>query len=274
MDLGPRTLDSQAARCDGMTYETILYDVSDGVATLTINRPEQFNGMTVRMLNETYQCLTAASADPGVRILVMTGAGRAFCPGADLKGTAAGANDGAVNEKASYHVGRLLHEMPALTIAAVNGACAGAGFGWACGADIRVAARSANFSTAFLKVAVAGDMGIPWSLPRLIGAARARELSFLCEKFTADEAREAGFVARVWDDAVFRDEVANMVAFLSTQAPAALRTMKAHYLVAERVPYKEYLELETERHFQLTSSPDFREAALAFVEKRAPVFRA
>jgi 2-(1,2-epoxy-1,2-dihydrophenyl)acetyl-CoA isomerase len=254
------------------TYETILYDVQDGVATLTINRPEQFNGMTVRMLNETYQCLTAASADPGLRILVMTGAGRAFCPGADLKGTAAGANDGAVNEKASYHVGRLLHEMPALTIAAINGACAGAGFGWACGADIRVAARSANFSTAFLKVAVAGDMGIPWSLPRLVGAARARELSFLCEKFSADEARAAGFVARVWDDEIFRDETAKMVAFLAAQAPAALRTMKAHYLVAERVPYKEYLELETERHFQLTSSPDFREAALAFVEKREPRF--
>jgi enoyl-CoA hydratase/carnithine racemase len=143
------------------SYETILYDVQDGVATLTINRPDQFNGMTVRMVNETYRCLTAAAADPGIRILVMTGAGRAFCPGADLKGTASGASDGATNEKASYHVARLLHEMPALTIAAINGACAGAGFGWACGADIRVAARSAKFSTAFLKVAVAGDMGIP-----------------------------------------------------------------------------------------------------------------
>ncbi len=254
------------------SYHTMLYDVQDGVATLTINRPENFNGMTVRMVNETYACLSAAAEDPGVRILVMTGAGRAFCPGADLKGTAAGANDGAINDKAAYHVARVLHEMPALTIAAVNGACAGAGFGWACGADVRVAARSANFATAFLKVAVAGDMGIPWSLPRLIGAARARELSFLCERFSADEAREAGFVARLWDDEVFREEVARMVGFLAAQSPAALRTMKAHYLAAERVPFKEYLELETERHFQLTSSPDFREAALAFVEKRDPRF--
>lgn len=256
-----------------MTYETILYDVVDGVATLTINRPDNFNGMTVRMVKETYRCLTAASQDPGVRILVMTGAGRAFCPGADLKGTAAGSRDEEPNLKESYHVARLLHEMPAVTVAAINGACAGAGFGWACGADIRVAARSANFATAFLKVAVAGDMGIPWSLPRLIGASRARELSFLCEKFSAEEALAAGFVARVWDDEVFRDEAAGMVAFLAAQAPAALRTMKAHYLNAERMPFKDYLELETEHHFQLTSSPDFREAALAFVEKRQPHFQ-
>jgi 2-(1,2-epoxy-1,2-dihydrophenyl)acetyl-CoA isomerase len=251
-------------------YETIKYEVSAGVGTLTINRPEQFNGMTVQMLREAFECLTEASADPDLRILVLTGAGRAFCPGADLKGGSGGEER---DNPARYHVPRLLHEMPALTIAAVNGACAGAGFGWACGADIRVAARSANFSTAFLKVAVAGDMGLPWSLPRLVGGAKARELSFICEKFGADEAQRIGLVARVWDDDVFRDEVANMIADLKKRSPLALRTMKSQYVAAERMEFKEYLELETERHWKLVSSDDFREAARAFVEKRDPVFK-
>lgn len=251
-------------------FETITFATHDGVATLTINRPEHFNGMSVQMLNETYECLSEAAEDPSIRILVLTGAGRAFCPGADLK-AAAGGDDR--DNKASYHVPRLLHEMPAVTFAAINGACAGAGFGWACGADIRVAARSANFSTAFLKVAVAGDMGLPWSLPRLVGAARARELSFLCDKFTAEEAHRIGLVARVWDDDTFRAESASLVAFLAAQSPEALRTMKAHYVAAERMPFREYLELETERHGRLVGSDDFREAARAFVEKRPPVFK-
>lgn len=255
-------------------YENILYETDGGVATLTLNRPEHFNGMTVRMVNEAYECLERAAQDRDLRILVMTGAGRSFCPGADLKASASGSvGDGDRNNPRAYHVGRLLHEMPALTIAAVNGACAGAGFGWACGADLRVAARSANFSTAFLKVAVAGDMGLPWSLPRLVGAAKARELSFLCEKFSADEAFRIGLVARVWDDVDFRGEVATMVAFLAAQSPLALKTMKAHYLAAEGLGFKEYLTLETEDHMGLVSSDDFREAARAFVEKRTPVFR-
>jgi len=256
-------------------FETITYDTDEGVSTLTINRPDHFNGMSVRMLNETYECLLEAAADPAVRVLVLTGAGRSFCPGADLKASTAGGATSAEDRdnKASYHVPRLLHEMPAVTVAAINGACAGAGFGWACGADIRVAARSANFSTAFLKVAVAGDMGLPWSLPRLVGAAKARELSFLCEKFGAEDARAMGLVARVWDDDVFRAETANLVAFLAAQSPEGLRTMKAHYVAAERMGFKEYLELETERHGRLVGSEDFREAARAFVEKRPPAFR-
>ena len=255
-------------------YETILYETSGGVGTVTLNRPDQFNGMTVRMLNETYDCLEKAAQDAETRIIVMTGAGRAFCPGADLKASASGTvGGGDRHEPAAYHVGRILHEMRQLTIAAINGACAGAGFGWACGADIRVAARSANFSTAFLKVAVAGDMGLPWSLPRLVGAAKARELSFLCEKFSADEAHRVGLVARVWDDVDFRGEVATMVSFLAAQSPKALKTMKAHYLGAETMSFKDYLTLETEDHTSLVSSDDFREAARAFVEKRTPVFR-
>src|SRR6516162_10903938 len=189
-------------------YSTILCEVAGGIARLTLNRPERLNGMTNRMVIETGDALARVTADPNVRVLLLTGAGRGFCPGADLGHFSSGgaaSDDRLLPEHLA--VPRLLHEMPAVTIAAVNGACAGAGLGWACGCDLRVAARSANFSTAFLRVAVAGDMALPWTLPRLVGAAKARELSFLCEKFSAEEAARIGLVARVWDDASFRGEV-------------------------------------------------------------------
>ena len=258
-----------------MDLKTIRYELTSGIATVTLNRPEQLNGMTNRMLRETFEVLTEASRDPAVRVLVLTGAGKTFCPGADLKHYSSG--DGSVEDDARtqpehFQVSTLMHEMPAITIAAVNGACAGAGFGWACGADIRVAQRGANFSTAFLNVAVAGDMGLPWSLPRLVGAAKARELSFLCEKFNADEAQRIGLVARVWDEPEFREQVAALAARLAAKSPVALRTMKAHYVAAERMDMATYIALETERHGRIASSAETQEAFKAFVEKREPVF--
>jgi 2-(1,2-epoxy-1,2-dihydrophenyl)acetyl-CoA isomerase len=168
----------------------------------------------------------------------------------------------------------LLHQMPAITVAAINGACAGAGLGWACGCDLRVASHSAMFNTAFLNVAVAGDMGLPWSLPRLIGAARARELSFFSEKFGAEEALRIGLVARVWADEVFRAEVEKMVSRLVGAAPLALKTLKAHYLAAEGgAAFGDYVDLETTDHLRIARSADTAEAFRAFLEKRPAVFQ-
>lgn len=255
-------------------YETILYDVADGVATLTLNRPERLNGMTNRMVAETCDALSRAADDDGIRVLVLTGAGRGFCPGADLAHYTSA--DAAAEETSlapeDFRVPVLLREMGAVTIAAVNGACAGAGFGWACACDLRLAVRSANFSTAFLRVAVAGDMGLPWSLPRLVGAARARELSFLCEKFSAEEAERFGLVARVFDDSSFREETAAVVARLARSSPAALRGMKAHYLAAEQMGFAEFVEMETRAHIEISASADTAEAFRAFMEKREPRF--
>ena len=152
-------------------YATINLHIEGPLARLTLNRPEQRNGMTNRMVRETHEALTRVAADAEVRLLLLTGAGRSFCPGADLNRISSGerdAEDWCGPEH--FQVPALLHGMPQLTVAAVNGACAGAGFGWACGCDLRVAARSAMLNTAFLNVAVAGDMGLPWSLPRLVGA--------------------------------------------------------------------------------------------------------
>jgi 2-(1,2-epoxy-1,2-dihydrophenyl)acetyl-CoA isomerase len=254
-------------------YSTILCELSGGIARVTLNRPERLNGMTNRMVIETGDALARLASDPRVRVLVLTGAGRGFCPGADLGHFSSGdaaADDRLLPEHLS--VPRLLHEMPALTIAAVNGACAGAGLGWACGCDLRVAARSANFSTAFLRVAVAGDMALPWTLPRLVGAAKARELSFLCEKFSAEEAARIGLVARVWDDAVFRSEVDALAERLVRSSPTALRALKAHYLAAEKLGLGEFLALESEAHLRIASGPHAAEAFRAFVEKREPKF--
>ena len=181
-------------------YQTLTYEKSGAVATVTLNRPDRMNGMTSLMVREAHDALAAAADDASVSVLVLTGAGSSFCPGADLRAATAGERDVPADPH-HFQVPVLLHEMPAITVAAINGACAGAGFGWACGCDLRVAARSAMFNTAFLNVAVAGDMGLPWSLPRLVGAARARELSFFSEKFSAEEAQRIGLVARVWDDA-------------------------------------------------------------------------
>lgn len=256
-------------------YSAIRYEVSEGLATLTINRPDNFNGMTNRMLLEAYDALSAAASDPAIKVLVLTGEGKAFCPGADLNAaTSEGNRDtGRAGDPVEFRVPVLLHELPAVTVAAVNGACAGAGFGWACGCDIRVAARSAMFNTAFLNVAVAGDMGLPWSLPRLVGGAKARELSFFSEKFSADDAYRIGLVARVWDDDVFREEVDRLVERLLSSSPPALKGMKAHYVAAEHMSFGDYIDLETEHHRSIVVSEDTREAMRAFLEKRKPQFR-
>ncbi len=164
----------------GANFETIRYEKSGPVATLTMNRPERLNSIAGRMMHELSDTLAAVAEDPQVRVLVLTGAGRGFCAGADLQGIVEGdrgADDADTRPPTfDFRIPVLLHNMAAVTIAAINGACAGAGFGWACACDLRFAATSARFNTAFLDEGVAGDMGGPWLLPRIIGAARAREI--------------------------------------------------------------------------------------------------
>jgi 2-(1,2-epoxy-1,2-dihydrophenyl)acetyl-CoA isomerase len=253
-------------------YETITYTKDGPVATLTLNRPDRMNAMTNRMVLETGRALVQAAEDPELRVLVLTGAGRSFCPGADLQGVASGSINEERLRPEDFRVPVQLHNLPAVTVAAVNGACAGAGLGWALACDLRVAARSAKFNTAFLDVGVAGDMGGPWSLGHLVGRAKARELYFLPEKFDADEALRIGMVNRVADDDRFQDEVNLVVDRLRSAAPIALRTMKANFLDAERMDLAAFVGVETERHTRMFTTEDTREAFAAKVEKRAPRF--
>jgi len=253
-------------------FETIVYEKDGPVATLMMNRPERMNSMTNKMVIETGRALVAAAEDPELRVLVLTGSGRSFCPGADLQGVASGSINEERLRPEDFRVPVQLHNLPAVTIAAVNGACAGAGLGWALACDLRVAARSAKFNTAFLDVGVAGDMGGPWSLGHLVGRAKARELYFLPEKFDADEALRIGMVNRVADDDRFQDEVGLVVDRLRSAAPIALRTMKANFLDAERMDLAAFVGVETERHTRMFTTEDTREAFAAKVEKRAPRF--
>jgi 2-(1,2-epoxy-1,2-dihydrophenyl)acetyl-CoA isomerase len=250
---------------------TIKFDAVDGVGWLILNRPERMNGMTNRMLIEAYDCLSEVADRDDVRVVVLTGEGRGFCPGADLKHYAAGEADER-SEIRHFNVPLLLHTMPQVTIAGINGACAGAGLGWAAACDLRYAADTATFNTAFLNVASAGDMAGPWTLPRLLGAAKARELYFLPEKFSAVDAQAMGLVSTLFPFEDLRDELTKVARRLAAASPHALRTMKQNFLDAENMDMASYLELESRRHVEVMAHPDANEAFRAFVEKRPPNF--
>lgn len=255
-----------------MTHETLRWERTETVGTITLNRPEQRNGITGPMMRELYETVAAAARDDQLRVVVLTGAGSSFCVGADLKYYSSGGEVEA-SKPEYFDITVMLHEMPAITVAAVNGAAAGAGMGWALACDFRTATRSAVFNTAFLDVAVAGDMGLPWLLPRLVGGAKARELSFLPGKFSADEAFDIGLVTAVHDDESFASETQLLVDRLAASAPLALRGMKQNYLDGERLGFADYISIETARHTAITASADTTEAFRAFVEKRTPEFR-
>ena len=251
-------------------YETILWRREGPYGTLTLNRPEQRNGITPTMMDELYACLSAAAEDETLRVLVLTGAGHDFCPGADVKHYAA---ERRATDPETFKVAVLLHEMAAVTIAAIRGACAGAGLGWAAACDLRFASDTGKFNTAFLGVGLSGDMGGPWSLPKIVGAGKARELYLLPGKFDAAEALRIGLVNRVWADADFEAELRSILQRLEDSAPLALTTMKANFVAAEAMSLSEFIPFETQRHSALGDSEDSREAFRAFVEKRRPVFQ-
>ncbi len=253
-------------------YETIRYKKTGTVATMTLHRPEHKNGMTLQMLLDMNDVLAAVAKDADIRVLILTGTGSYFCPGADLQ---AQADPNRPDRKAhveDFRAPVLLHEMEAVTIAAINGACAGGGLAWAAACDLRFAATSARFNTAYLDVGVGGDHGGVWTLSRILGPAKARELFFLPDKFGAEEAHRIGLVSRVFPDAKFDAEVAAIGERLAATSPLALRAMKANFLSAEQLDYPAYVKLETERILPLFDTHDTREAFLAKLEKRKPRF--
>lgn len=251
-------------------YETIVYDQAGHVGVITLNRPEARNGITPKMMDELFEAVQDAGADKALRVLVLRGAGRDFCPGADIKAYAAGAGP---TRPETFNVSVILHECQLVTVAAIRGACAGAGLGWAAACDLRICDDSARFNTAFLDVGLSGDMGGAWFLPRIVGAAKARELYFLPGKFDANEAARIGLVNRVVPSAVFEDELKALADRLAGSPPMALKAMKANFVEAERMGLAEFIAAETSRHAACGRSEDSREAFRAFVEKRPAVFQ-
>lgn len=268
--------------------DEVLYAVAGGVATLTLNRPDRLNAQTQELFELALRLLDRAATDPAVRVVVLTGAGRAFCAGGDLSRmdadtgtTAPGGAAGSTPLPRTARVralreltrtSQLLYEMPKITIAAINGACAGGGLSWALACDLRYAAASARFSTAFVNAGLSGDFGLTWLLPRVVGPARARELCFFGEVFGAEQARTDGLVNAVFDDAELMGEVVRLAALLTGRSPGALAGLKANLNEGANVEFGPHLERESSRLIDVLGSPDNIEAARAFLEKRKPSF--
>jgi 2-(1,2-epoxy-1,2-dihydrophenyl)acetyl-CoA isomerase len=253
------------------SYETIVFEKSGPTATISLNRPQARNGIVPQLMDDLWEAVQDAAADTSLRVLVLRGTGRDFCPGADLKAYV-GANQRPTRPE-TFGISVILHEAPLVTVAAIRGACAGAGLGWASACDLRICDETARFNSAFLDVGMSGDMAGSWFLPRILGAAKARELYFLPGKFDAAEAARIGLVNRVTPEAEFETELAALVDRLANASPLALKGMKANFVEQERMGLAEFLAAETARHSACGRSEDSREAFRAFVEKRKPVYQ-
>jgi 2-(1,2-epoxy-1,2-dihydrophenyl)acetyl-CoA isomerase len=258
----------------------LLETVKDGVAVLTMNRPERLNALSRAMLDAMLEALPRLAADPEVGVVVLTGAGRGFCAGGDVKAMAEGTEmpDGGLEGRAHdlrmrMETSRWLHEMPKPTLAMVRGAAAGAGLSFALACDLRVASDTARLATAFARVGYSGDFGGSYYLTQLVGTAKARELYYTADIVDAAQALALGLVNRVVPDARLEDETLALAGRLARGPRVALRYMKRNMNAAESGTLGQLLDLEALHHTRCGMTEDHREAARAFVEKREPVFR-
>lgn len=257
--------------------DSILIDVADAVATITINRPQALNALDADGFEALGETIERVADDEAVRCVILTGTGRGFCAGGDVKNMAAGGqlnlND-SVDRLRGWHnkTSLLLHTMPKPTIAAVNGYAMGAGMSLALACDLRVMAASAQMGTAFAGVALSGDFGGSWFLTRLVGAGRARELYFLNQRVTADQALELGLVNRVVPDDDLAETTREMATKLAAGPTKTLGMMKANFVLASHADLQTLLDQEAYHQRLSGATEDHREAATAFVEKRPPNF--
>jgi 2-(1,2-epoxy-1,2-dihydrophenyl)acetyl-CoA isomerase len=260
-----------------MTFANILYSVEQGVARLTLNRPDKLNSFNVAMHQEVREALGRAVSD-GARVLVLTGAGRGFCAGQDLGDRAVspggeGVDLGDSIEKNYKPLVLALRSLPMPVIAAVNGVAAGAGANIALACDIVVAAKSASFVQSFSKLGLVPDSGGTWFLPRLVGNARALGLALLGDKLSAEQAAQWGLIWRAVDDGEFKAAVDALAAHFAAAPTKGLgRTKQAIY---ESWGHSLEQQLDQERDFQreLGRSHDYKEGVSAFIEKRTPSYQ-
>ncbi len=266
-----------------MTQE-LLETIEGGVATLTMNRPDARNALTPEMMQGLASALPRLAADPAVRVVVLTGAGRAFCSGGDVKRFAEAAKgkggaasalsfDQKVNDlRMRMDVVRHLHEMPKPTLAVIPGPAAGAGLSLALACDMRICADDAKLTTAFSKVGLSGDFGGSYFLTHLVGAGLARELYFTARLVSAAEALQVGMVNRVAPFAELAQAAAAYAQELASLPTVAVGYMKKNLNLAMRGSLGDLLDSEAIHMISSFNTEDHRGAAIAFVEKRAPVF--
>ena len=258
----------------------LIEQVKDGVAVLTLNRPDRLNAMSRPMLDALLEALPRLAEDPEIGVVVLTGAGRGFCAGGDVKAMAEGTELGGqtMEEKAQalrsrMETSRWLHEMAKPTIAMMRGPAAGAGLSLAMACDMRIVSDTVRLGTAFARVGYSGDFGGSYYLTQLVGTAKARELYFTADLLDAQQALGLGLVNRVVADARLEEETMALASRLARGPRVAYRYMKRNMNAAESASLNEMLDLEAWHHTRTGMTEDHREAARAFVEKREPQFK-
>ena len=258
--------------------DEVLFEVDAHVATLTLNRPDRMNAITPSMLDRLSELLLQCDADRDVRVIVLTGAGRGFCAGLDLKDLAAGKN---IGSDGSLGAGRfdlrsappiVLHQVDKPTVCALNGAAAGYGMDLALGCDVRIAGAGAKLAAAFTRRGVLPESGGTWLLPRLVGWARACEIAFTGRTLDANECLSLGLVNRVVPDELLAKEARLLAAEMAANAPLAVQATKRMM----RLGLEESFEANVHHVFlqllPLFRSKDFGEGVRAFLERRPPEF--
>lgn len=261
-----------------MSYQTIDYSVSEGVATLCLNRPQSLNSFTVEMHAELKAALKEIRNDKAVRCVLFTGAGKGFCAGQDLNDRTVSAGQGPVDlgESVEKNYNPLIRSITSLekpVICAVNGVAAGAGVSLALACDIVLAARSVKFVMAFSKIGVIPDSGSTWHLPRAIGLPRALGLALTGDKITAEQAQQWGMIWQVIDDEQLMDEARQMAEHFATQPTKGLALIKRALRQSMGNSLEQQLELEKDFMRLAGRTADYAEGVAAFIEKRAPHFK-
>ncbi len=261
-----------------MSQDSILLDIEQGVATVTLNRPQSLNSFTADMHEALRTALETVRRDEAVRVLVLTGAGRGFCAGQDLGDRNVAPGDVAPDLGHSIETWynpliRTLRDLPIPVICAVNGVAAGAGANIALSCDIVLAARSASFVQAFCKLGLVPDSGGTWILPRLAGMARAKGMALLGEKIGAEQAEAWGMIWRCVDDEALTDEARKLARHLAIQPTAGLALIKQALNASTTNTWDEQLDLERDLQREAGHSDDYQEGVAAFMEKRTPQFK-
>ena len=261
-----------------MSFETILYQIENSVLTITLNRPDKLNAMTPALLRELKEAFEHANNDSSVRVVVLTGAGRGFCAGADLAAASELMMQGGFSyeENLNSTYNPLILTMQSLQkpiIAAVNGVAAGAGMSLALACDIRIAAESASFLQAFVKIGLVPDSGSTWMLPRLIGMTKALELMLTGQRVSAAEALDLGLVNRVVADADFGSTVQQMAQMFAAAPTKAIGLIKQAVNFAATSTLEEAMKNEAALQDVAGKSADHMEGVASFLEKRPAIFK-
>ena len=256
-----------------MNYENILFDTQNGIARITLNRPEKLNSFTSAMHIELQDAIAHINADKSLRVLVLTGAGRGFCAGQDLADVAGKDGLGDLVKKYYSPLVQAIRDLPMPVIAAVNGVAAGAGANLALACDIVIAARSASFVEAFCRLGLIPDTGGTYVLPRLLGSARATGLAMLGDKLSAERAESWGLIWQCVDDDKLAAEVDKLATHFSTAPTLGLVRTKQAFQASSSNTYAQQLALEGKMMEELGNSHDYHEGVAAFIAKRPPQFQ-